>query len=208
MKLIRKYGYEILAGLLGIAFATMLLYLLIVKLEDLNTRGTVMFGLLFDAVAIYYVLRKLWRTKWRYRLMPVLQKALEKITRVFKIFRAKLGLERTDKGTVLKGKTTISFDEKPLFMQTRRTKKPQEWKSLQTDRERLGYLYRRMIDSNIRQGLPVFSSETPTEIKRKKDYRDCENQIFDLYVANRYKGEVTLNRESLNNLKKELKNTK
>ena len=38
MKLIRKYGYEILASILGIAFVTMLLYLLLVKPEDLMVR--------------------------------------------------------------------------------------------------------------------------------------------------------------------------
>ncbi len=208
MKQIRKYGYEILASLLGAAFVTMLLYLVIVKPEDLYVRGTVMFGMFFDGIAIYYALRKLWRTKWRYRVMPAVQKVFEKIARVLKIFRTKLGLERENRRTVLKGKTTISFDTKPLFAQVKRTKKPQGWKSLQTDRERLGYLYRRMIDGNINQGLPVFPSETPSEIKEKKDYRDCENQIFDLYVANRYKGEVSLDREALDNLKKELKNTR
>ena len=53
MKWIKKYGYELLAGILGTAFATMLLYLLIVTPEDLMVRGTIMFGLFFDAIAIY-----------------------------------------------------------------------------------------------------------------------------------------------------------
>ena len=62
IKWIKKYGYELLASILGTAFATMLLYLLIVKPEDLMVRGTIMFGLFFDAIAIYYTLRKLWHT--------------------------------------------------------------------------------------------------------------------------------------------------
>ena len=208
MKLIRKYGYEILASLLGVAFVTMLLYLVIVKPEDLYVRGTVMFGMLFDGIAIYYALRKLWRTKWRYRVVPAVQRVWEKIARVLKIVRTKLGLEKKEKRTVLKGKTIVFFEKKPLEQQATRAKKPLGWGSLQTDRERLGYLYRRMIDGNINRGLPVFSFETPSEIKEKKEYKDCENQIFDLYVANRYKGEVSLDRETLNDLKKELKNTK
>ena len=65
-----------------------------------------------------------------------------------------------------------------------------------------------MIDSNISQGLPIFASETPAEIKDKKEYREHENQIFDLYVANRYKDDVTLERDVLDDLKKEIKNTK
>ena len=114
MKLIRKYGYEILASLLGVAFVTMLLYLVIVKPEDLYVRGTVMFGMLFDGIAIYYALRKLWRTKWRYRVVPAVQKVWEKIARVLKIVRTKLGLEKKEKRTVLKGKTIVFFEKKPL----------------------------------------------------------------------------------------------
>ena len=208
MKWIRKYIYELLTSILGIAFATMLLYLLIVKPEDLMVRGTVMFGLFFDAIAIYYTLRKLWRTKWRQRVMPSVQKFFEKVARVLKLFREKLGIPERNHHMVLRGKSKIFFDTKEADTTTKRTKKPSAWKNLQTDRERLGYLYRRMIDTNINQGLPVFSSETPTEIKGKKEYRDVENQIFDLYVENRYKDDVTLDRIVLDELKKEIKNAK
>ena len=208
MKWIRKHIYELLTSILGIAFATMLLFLLIVKPEDLMVRGTVMFGLFFDAIAIYYTLRKLWRTKWRQRVMPSVQKFLEKVARVLKLFREKLGIPERNHHMVLRGKTKIFFDTKEADTTTKRTKKPSAWKNLQTDRERLGYLYRRMIDTNINQGLPVFSSETPTEIKGKKEYRDVENQIFDLYVENRYKDDVTLDRIVLDELKKEIKNAK
>ena len=208
MKWIRKYIYELLTSILGIAFATMLLYLLIVKPEDLMVRGTVMFGLFFDAIAIYYTLRKLWRTKWRQRVMPSVQKFFEKVARVLKLFREKLGIPERNHHMVLRGKSKIFFDTKEADTTTKRTKKPSAWKNLQTDRERLGYLYRSMIDTNINQGLPVFSSETPTEIKGKKEYRDVENQIFDLYVENRYKDDVTLDRIVLDELKKEIKNAK
>ena len=208
MKWIKKYGYELLAGILGTAFATMLLYLLIVTPEDLMVRGTIMFGLFFDAIAIYYTLRKLWRTKWRYRVMPAVQKIFEKIARVLKIFREKLGIPERDQQTVLKGKSKIFFDTKETNVSTKRAKKPSTWKSLQTDKERLGYLYRRMIDTNINQGLPVFSSETPSEIRGKKEYRNVENQIFDLYVENRYKEDITLDRDTLDDMKKDLKNAK
>ncbi len=208
MKWIKKYGYELLASILGAAFVTMLLYILIVMPEDLMVRGTVMFGLFFDAIAIYYTLRKLWRTKWRRRVMPSVQKFFEKIARMLKIFREKLGIPEKNHQTVLKGRAKIFFDTKDEGITTKRAKKPSAWKNLQTDKERLGYLYRRMIDTNINQGLPIFSSETPTEIKGKKEYRDVENQIFDLYVENRYKEDVTLDRIVLDDLKKEIKSKK
>ena len=83
MKQIRKYGFEILLGILGVAFFTGTLYIILVMPEDLMVRGTIMFGLFFDAIAIYYVLRRLWRTKWRYRVMPALQKVFEKLAKVF-----------------------------------------------------------------------------------------------------------------------------
>ena len=208
MKQIRKYFFEILAGILGFAFALGVLYLILVMPEDLMTRGTVMFALFFDGIAIYFVLRRLWRTKWRYRIIPAVQKVFEKLARVFKIVAKKLGIKERSTQTVLGGKSKIFFDLKPINEQTKRAKKAKGWKAMQSDKERLGYLYKRIIDTNISQGLPVFSSETPSEIKEKKTYRDVENRIFDLYVENRYKDEVTLDAEVLDDLKKEIKSTK
>ena len=205
MKYIRKYGFEILLSILGVAFAAMLLYLLIVTPEDLMMRGTVMFGLFFDGIALYFVLRKLWRTKWRYCVMPQVQKMLEKLARVLKIVRKKLGIPERNQQTVLKGKSKVFFDAKPTNEQVKRSKKAKGWKALQSDKERLGYLYKRVIDANIHQGVPIYSFETPSEIKSKKEYLDTENQIFDLYVANRYKNDVTLDRDVLDDLKKEIK---
>ena len=208
MKQTRKCGYEILAFFLGVALGTMILYLYTVNPEDLNTRGTILFGILFDVIALYFVMRKLWRTKWRYRVMPSVQKILDKLARVFKIFRQKLGLPEREDQTVLGGKSKIYFDSKPINTQTQKAKKPSAWKNLKNDKERLGYLYRYMIDSNIHRGLPVFSSETPSEIREKKEYKDVENQIFDLYVENRYKDDIELDRDMLDDLKKEMKNAK
>lgn len=208
MKLIRKYGFEILLGILGVAFFTGTLYIVLVMPEDLMVRGTIMFGLFFDAIAIYYVLRRLWRTKWSRRVVPIVQKLFEKLAQVLKIVRQKLGIKEREPQTVLKGRSIIFFDTKPITEQAKRKKKPSAWKNLQTDKEKLGYLYRKMIDTNIHQGLSVFASETPTEIKDKKEYREHENQIFDLYVANRYKDDVTLDADVLDGLKQEIKNAK
>ena len=208
MKKLKQYGFEILLGILGTLFVIMLAYLLIVMPEDVMVRGSVMFYMLFDGIALYFVLRKLWRTKWRYRVMPHVQKALEKLARVLKIVAKKLGIPEISQQTVLKGKSKIFFDVKQTAEQTKKAKKPSAWKNMQNDKERLGYLYRRVIDSNIHQGVPIYSSETPSEIKSKKEYREIENQIFDLYVENRYKDEVTLDRDELEELKKEIKNAK
>ena len=208
MKLIRKYGFEILLGISGIAFGIGVLYIILAMPEDLMVRGTIMFGLFFDGIAIYYILRKLWYTKWKYRVIPAVQTFFEKLAKVLRLVRKKLGIKEREASTVLKGKSIIFFDTKPTQEQVKRKKKPSAWKNLQTDKERLGYLYRKMIDANIHQGLPVFASETPTEIKDKKEYREHENQIFDLYVANRYRDDVDLDADILNDLKQEIKNAK
>lgn len=208
MKKLKQYGFEILLGILGTLFAAMLLYLLIVMPEDVMTRGLLMFYMLFDGIAIYFVFRKLWRTKWRYRVMPHVQRAMEKLARVFKIIRKKLGIPERREQTVLKGKSKIFFDIKQTAGQTKKAKKPSAWKNMQSDKERLGYLYKCVIDSNISHGTPIYSSETPSEIRGKKEYLDIENQIFDLYVENRYKEDVTLDRDALEDLKKEIKNAK
>lgn len=208
MKKLRQYAFEILLSILGVAFGTMLLYLVIVMPEDLIERGTVMFCMFFDGIAIYFVLRKLWRAKWRYRVMPKVHQIFEKLARVLKIIRKKLGIPERREQTVLKGKSKIFFDVKKTDTQKKRAKKLSAWKSLQSDKERLGYLYKRVIDTNISHGTPIYSSETPTEIRGKKEYHDVENQIFDLYVENRYREDVTLDRIKLDDLKKEMKNAK
>ena len=138
MKLIRKYGFEILLGILGVAFFTGTLYIVLVMPEDLMVRGTIMFGLFFDAIAIYYVLRRLWRTKWSRRVVPAVQKLFEKLAQVLKIVRQKLGIKEREPQTVLKGRSIIFFDTKPITEQAKRKKKPSAWKNLQTDKEKLG----------------------------------------------------------------------
>ncbi len=208
MKQIRKYFFEILLGLLGVAFLTGVLYLILVMPEELMTRGTVMFALFFDGIAIYFVLRKLWRTKWRYRVLPAVQVMFEKLARVLKIVARKLGIKERGTQTVLGGKSKIFFDLTPKSEQVKKNKKGKGWKAMQSEKERLGYLYKRVIDTNINQGLPIFASETPSEIKEKKVFRDIENQIFDLYVENRYRDEVELDDDMLENLKKEIKSAK
>ena len=140
--------------------------------------------------------------------MPQVHKIVEKLAHVFKILRKKLGIPERGDQTVLKGKSKIFFDIKISDTEVKRAKKLSAWKSLQTDRERLGYLYKRVVDTNINRGTPIYSFETPTEIKDKKEYHDVENQIFDLYVENRYKEDVTLDRIKLDGLKKEMKKEK
>ena len=208
MRWIKKYFFEILAIILGIAFIVMLLYYAIVMPEDVMVRGSVMFAIFFDGIALYFVLRRLWRTKWRYRVIPATQKILEKLARVLKIVAKKLGIKERAPQTVLGGKAKIFFDGKLEGDTAKRAKKKKGWKAMQSDKERLGYLYKQVVSTNISQGLPVFSSETPSEIREKKTYRDVENQIFDLYVENRYRDDVELDTDALEDLKKDLKNAK
>ena len=113
MKLIKKYGFEILLGILGVAFGTGTLYLILVMPEDIMVRGTITFGLFFDGIALYYILRKLWHAKWKYRVMPAVQKIFEKIAKVLKIVREKLGIKEREPSTILRGRSIISFDINP-----------------------------------------------------------------------------------------------
>ena len=66
----------------------------------------------------------------------------------------------------------------------------------------MGYLYKSVIELNINHGLLVFSSDTPIEVKMKKEYETFENQIFDLYITNRYKDTLETDTDTLNELKK------
>ena len=71
--------------------------------------------------------------------------------------------------------------------------------------ERLGYLYKHTVEFNVKHGLLASSSDTPIEIKMKKEYETHENQIFDLYITNRYKDSLEVDGYMIDELKKRLK---
>ena len=72
---------------------------------------------------------------------------------------------------------------------------------MKSDRERLGYLYRKMIDRKLERGVNITRCETPTEIKAKHSENETENELFDMYIEYRYDNRKCLSTEKLIEIK-------
>lgn len=204
MMRIKKYAYEIYAVILATVFFEIVVYW---ATEDsmarwLRSALPVVFAV--DCVLLYFTLRKLWRTKWRKRVVSTAQRIIAKIAKRLMSFIEKRNIKKNRKTTVLSGRTRISFDLPIPESDEKKPKKAPRWKQLQDNRERLGYLYKKLIEHKIKHGSPVYSSETPSEIKLKGENEAVENEIYDLYIANRYRETVEADTEALGNLRNEL----
>ena len=200
MRTFQKYRYEFLAVVLTAALLVLGFYLVMADFDANSVRSALFAAFVADGVALYFTIRKLWRTKWKKIFLSSVQKIIAKIANRLAAFLEKR--IRGKKVTVLSGKTTVSFDFPLQELSKKKSPKPTKWKHLKNDRERLGYLYKQMIEFNINHGLLVFSSDTPIEVKMKKEYESVENQIFDLYITNRYKDTLETDTDTLNELKK------
>ena len=204
MKGILKIRLEIFAVFLSVGFFTITLYTR--TLSDESERIRIICRVLqtADIVVLYFVLRRLWLTKWKKKIITSMQQVFSKIIKKWMEIRNKWDAFREKDKKILSGKTTVSFD----FYRDeshKSHKKVIKWKNLKSDMERLGYLYKHTVEFNVKHGLLAYSSDTPSEIKMKKDYETYENQIFDLYITNRYKDSLEVDSNEIIELKKLLK---
>lgn len=202
MRTFQKYRYEFLAVVLTAALLILGFYLVMAVSDANSIRSPLFAAFVADGVALYFTIRKLWRTKWKKAFLSSVQKIIAKIANRLAAFLEKR--IRGKKVTVLSGKTTVSFDFPLQELSKKKSPKPTKWKHLKSDRERLGYLYKHVVEFNINHDLLVFSSDTPIEVKMKKEYETFENQIFDLYIENRYKDTLEIDTLTLNELKKSI----
>ena len=204
MKTLKKYRYELLALLLTSGFFSIILYWLVADSTSQTVRAGLSVLLAVDGIGLYFVLRQLWRTKWRSSFVTSVQKTIEKLAKRLLRFLEKRSIKKGKKTKVLYGKTTVSFDSPRSASIEKKTKKAKKWKHLQSDREKLGYLYKQMIEQRIKRGQFVYASDTPAEIKMKQDNEGFENEIFDIYIENRYQEIMQIQLNTLDCLKKKM----
>lgn len=204
MKRILQKHLEISAFLLAVVFFAMLVYSIIQTPESAPLFSVLIVSQIVDVVLLYFTLRKLWRTKWKKQLTTAAQKILSKITKKLIGFLERRNIIRGKDKKILSGKTTVSFNFSTTESQSPKKVKYPKWRNLKNDRERLGYLYRSLVEFNIKHGLLIYSSDTPSEVKNKKDNEVFEDEIFDLYIENRYKKDIETETRILNDLKNAL----
>ena len=147
-------------------------------------------GAVVSFLVLLILLRQLWKKKWKYAFAQATQqlwaKAGKLFSGAFERFAKKWNLGGAGRQTTLLGKTTVRFDFGTAEKATKRAAKHPKWKNLQTDQERLGFLYRRMITEKIKSGTRVYASDTPSEAKARSVNSEPENVLFDCYTHIRY----------------------
>ena len=142
--------------------------------------GLVLSGILFLLTFIH-----LWRVKWKKALKDGLYKLLTGLVTLFFAVVEKWN-ESQNQSDRLGGTTSVFFDLNLKEKAEKKSQKPPKWKHLQTDRERVRFLYRAMMTERVKRGALVYSSETPAELKQKQENQPHEEELFDLYIACRY----------------------
>lgn len=208
MKKILEYWREI-----GCLFAvTLFSYFLLLWSNHPPKTNNQKFLLSAGAVASFLVLlvllRQLWRKKWKYAFAQATQqlwaKAGKLFAQAFERFAKKWNLGGAGRQTTLYGKTTVRFDFGTAEKETKRAAKQPKWKNLQTDRERLGFLYRRMITEKIKTGTRVYASDTPSEARERSVNSATEDALFDCYTHVRYDERVELSAQAILSIKSSL----
>ena len=161
-----------------------------------------------DIVLTLLFLRILWLKKWKSALAKASQKAFETLSRwvlklIDRIFE-RFGLRSNQ--TIIKGKTEVIFDSVDGGRLDRR-KKAKRWKHMESDRERLRFLYGSMITHRIKEGKRARSSDTPLELCEREENTHTEEELFTLYIDARYDDRTEVKEETVMSLKRRLEVT-
>ena len=199
---IRKYAREFLCLFSLLCILSIGIY----WVGNLPTDPWVLFGLnaglFFFGFLFLFNLIKLWRTKWKEALKEGLRKLLAGLASLFIAIVEKWNEAQNDQGH-LGGKTSVTFDLFRAEKEDKKSSKLPKWKHLQTDRERMRFLYRSMMTERVKKGALVYSSETPSELKQKQENQEHEEALFDLYISHRYDERQQPSEEAIENLKEQ-----
>ncbi len=186
MKYIYKRRYEISAFLLVVVLFTVILYLSVVEPDKEPLRTFLYISLIPNIILLFLTLREIWRRRLKNKAKSALKKIISKIAKALTAFLEKWNVLRGENKNILTGKTTVTFDLSLSEKQSTKKTKPLKWKQLKTDRERLRYLYRRMITNKIKLGVNIKACDTPLELKYLCTSDEFEAELFETYIDCRY----------------------
>ena len=195
----------------GLEFLCLFSFLLILSVGfywagNQPTDPWVLFGLnaclLLSGILFLITLVRLWRLKWKQALKDGLRKLLTGLASLF-IAIAEKWNESQSATDRLGGTTSVFFDLTLKEKAEKKAKKAPKWKHLQTDRERVRFLYRSMMNERVRKGDLIYSSETPLELKQKQENQAHEEELFDLYLSCRYDERSEPSEEAVEQLKEQ-----
>lgn len=144
--------------------------------------------LLIFVIPLYLVMRSNWRQRYRRPFIIGLRKAivgasrfLIKIVGRFSFFH---------RGNVISGRTTVHYDFSAFRKDERRRRKTAQkqprWRDMESPRQKLGFLYYRVISDRIKHGEVITSHETPLEISQRPIESEAQEELFRMYNSVRY----------------------
>ena len=162
--------------------------------------------LLCFVIPLYLISRKSWRERYRTPFVIGLRKAivgashfLIKIAGRFSFFH---------RGNVISGRTTVHYDFSAFRKDARRKRKTAEkqprWKDMESPRQKLGFLYYRVITDRIRHGEIITAHETPLEISQRPTENEAVTELFKLYNEVRYDERSEPDEEAILDLREKL----
>ena len=158
--------------------------------------------------ALMLTLRYLWRKKWKKAFTGKLQTIMAGVFGMVSAFIDRI-LERFGKARkdMLGGKTAVIFDSERTEKK-KKHKTTRKWRSLESDRERLGFLYVKMIENRLKSRKRVRPADTPSELKEREENSPPEEELFDIYIESRYNEKAELSEQELQNIKDRLEYVK
>ena len=200
------YRLELIALLLfGCSTATLAVWN---NVKPTNHYVQLVFALILAAFVIpfYLVLRKNWREKYRMPVIIGLRKAIVGASRF--LIRIAGRFSFFHRGNVISGRTTVHYDFSAFRKNERRRRKTAEkqprWKDMENPRQRLGFLYYRVISDKIKHGEDIASHETPLEISKRSTDDEAMNELFRMYNEVRYDERSEPDEEAVYSLREKL----
>lgn len=183
-----EFWRELALSVTGTCFVVLTYEFTYYRPENRFTQSFMLVGMAALAAASIWLLRLLWKKKWKKSATARLQKVFARLQKWVDGVANKLGLSNRQKKSVLEGKTKIIF-ESGAERESKREKaeyKPPRWSKLRNNRDRVRYLYREMATEKIRRGERIYCFDTPSELLEKEEKGSVEERLIDLYVTCRY----------------------
>ena len=162
--------------------------------------------LLLFVIPLYLVMRSNWRQRYRKPFIIGLRKAIVGASRFLIKIAGRFSFFH--RGNVISGRTTVHYDFSVFRKDERRRRKTLDrqprWKDMENSRERLGFLYYRVITDRIKHGEVITSHETPLEISKRPTENEAMDELFRMYNEVRYDERNKPDEETVCNLREKL----
>ena len=134
----------------------------------------------------------IWRLskKWRERTAEqvrvlsrkLLRRISERVLQILERWQRRLG---RNTGDLLGGRTRMEFD---LYGDRGKRGKHRRaaWRQLESEREKIRWLYAGMVESRLKRGTHILPSDTPSQIARRKDSTPEQCELITWYEDCRY----------------------